>query len=219
MIAPLLESYTAQVQSWPLEGRHILAAYDEGNIIVYQAYRSEIGRHAAAHQHFGGEFSFSRMSWIKPNFLWMMYRSGWGTKEGQEITLAVTIPRTLFDEILAQAVPSSFDSRRYKNVDDWKAALAASEVRLQWDPDHAPDGKPQARRAIQLGLRGKMLRHYAVEQVVKVQDLSGFVAEQRDQLRCDPSKLRTPLELVYMPRREDAIRAIGLDDPAADLSP
>jgi hypothetical protein len=154
MIALQLEPYTDQVHSWPCEGRHILAAYDEEHIVVYQAYRPEIGRHAAAHQRFGGEFSFSRMSWIKPNFLWMMYRSGWGTKEGQEVTLAVTIPRTLFDEILAQAVPSSFDARRYEKIDDWRAALAASEVRLQWDPDHAPDGKPQARRAIQLGLRG-----------------------------------------------------------------
>lgn len=217
MIVSLLKPYTEQVHSWPLEGRHILAAYDEEHIVVYQAYRPEIGRHAAAHQRFGGEFSFSRMSWIKPNFLWMMYRSGWGTKEGQEVTLAVTIQRTLFEEILAQAVPSSFDARRYENIDKWRAALATSEVRLQWDPDHAPDGKPQARRAIQLGLRGTMLRRYAAEEAVKVQDLSDFVAEQRDQLRCDPSKLRTPREHVYTPRREDAIRAIGLDEPPTDL--
>lgn len=218
MIAPLLEPYTTQVPSWPHEGRHILAAYDKENIVVYQAYRPEIGLFAAAHQRFGGEFSFSRMSWIKPNFLWMMYRSGWGTKEGQEVTLAVTIPRSLFDEILAQTVPSSFDVHRYASIEEWRAALAASEVRLQWDPDHAPDGKPQARRAIQLGLRGTMLRRYAAEDVVKVQDFSSFAAEQRDQLRCDPSKLRTPREQVYTPRRVDAIRAVGLDEPPAHLS-
>lgn len=219
MIASLLKPYTAQVQSWPLEGRHILATYDEENIVVYQAYRPEIGLFAAAHQRFGGEFSFSRMSWIKPNFLWMMYRSGWGTKEGQEVTLAVTIPRTLFDEILAQAVPSSFDARRYENIDDWRKALAASEVRLQWDPDHAPDGKPQARRAIQLGLRGEMLRRYAAVEVVKVEDLSSLVAEQRECLRNDASKLRTPRERIYLPRREDAIGAIGLVDPPAAIHP
>jgi hypothetical protein len=27
------------------------------------------------------------MSWIKPNFLWMMYCSGWGTKQRQRIIL------------------------------------------------------------------------------------------------------------------------------------
>ncbi|WP_141653813.1 DUF4291 family protein, partial [Erwinia billingiae] len=26
-------------------------------------------------------FSMTRMTWIKPSFLWMMYRSGWGMKD------------------------------------------------------------------------------------------------------------------------------------------
>lgn len=53
---------------------------------------------------FGGEnFSFSRMSWIKTNFLWMMYRCGWASKHGQERVLAVRILRKGFDEILSKA--------------------------------------------------------------------------------------------------------------------
>ena len=53
---------------------------------------------------FGGdEFSFSRMSWIKTNFLWMMYRCGWASKKDQERVLAVTVSRAGFDEILANA--------------------------------------------------------------------------------------------------------------------
>ena len=36
------------------------------------------------------------MSWIKPNFLWKMYRCGWATKEGQEIVLAVWIASAAF---------------------------------------------------------------------------------------------------------------------------
>ncbi|WP_375339409.1 DUF4291 family protein [Okeania hirsuta] len=54
---------------------------------------------AASKGYFGGEFSLNRMSWIKTNFLWMMYRSAWGSKTGQEIILAVTIKRTAFDGI------------------------------------------------------------------------------------------------------------------------
>ena len=65
---------------WPKEGRHILAQFDDDTVIVYQAYRPSIGRYAAEHGAFGGDFSYSRMSWVKPNFLWMMYRSGWGTQ-------------------------------------------------------------------------------------------------------------------------------------------
>ena len=205
-----LALYNEIAATWPSTGRHILATYDEDSIVVYQAYRPAIGRYAARNQCFGGEFSFSRMSWIKPNFLWMMYRSGWGTKEGQEVTLAVTIPRPLFDEILAVAVPSAFDPRLHHDTEEWKRALASSEVRLQWDPDHAPAGTPQHRRAIQLGLRGDILRRYAETEVIGIQNISELVAEQRDAARTDPDKLRVPAEKVYWPRREGVAEKVSL---------
>ena len=66
------EKYQDQLKRWPASGRHILAHFDSRSVVVYQAYRPEIGRFAAKHQRFGGEFSFNRMSWIKPNFLWMI---------------------------------------------------------------------------------------------------------------------------------------------------
>ena len=62
-------NYLDQIELWPQEGRHILAQSDEETVVVYQAYRPEIGQWAARHSWFGGEFSYSRMSWIKPNFL------------------------------------------------------------------------------------------------------------------------------------------------------
>ncbi|MBQ1688320.1 MAG: DUF4291 family protein [Lachnospiraceae bacterium] len=40
-----------------------------------------IANEAVAKGAFGSHFSMNRMSWIKPSFLWMMYRCGWGTKE------------------------------------------------------------------------------------------------------------------------------------------
>jgi hypothetical protein len=46
------------------------------------------------------------MSWIKPGFLWMMYRSGWGTKSGQQVVLAVRLPREFFDHLLATSTLS-----------------------------------------------------------------------------------------------------------------
>ena len=196
--------------TWPGSGRHILATHDEETVVVYQAYRPAIGRYAASYQRFGGEYRFNRMSWIKPNFLWMMYRSGWGTKEGQEVVLAVTIPRTLFDEILATAVPSTFDSSRHRDMDEWKRALATSEVRLQWDPDHAPDGSPLKRRAIQLGLRGEILRRYAEKEVIRIEDVSGFVSEQREAMNAS-RELSVPVEAVYQPLRAAAGLNVSLD--------
>ena len=207
------EFHNDQVVKWPEEGRHILAQFDNDNIIVYQAYRAEIGKYAIENQCFGGAFSFNRMSWIKPNFLWMMYRSGWGTKEGQEVTLAVTIPRALFEEILVKAIPSSFDSERFESLDSWKNALTPSEVRLQWDPDHGPDGTSLKRRAIQLGLRGSMLRRFGVDEVVKIEDISELVSQQRSFVQHDEHRLKTPAERVFLPSRNDARIAVGLDAP------
>ena len=81
----LTEPYLNQASKWPKTGRHILAQFDEHTVVVYQAYRPAIGHFAAEKGYFGGEFSLNRMSWIKPNFLWMMYRSAWGTSSGQEV--------------------------------------------------------------------------------------------------------------------------------------
>lgn len=187
-----------QKAGWPPSGEQVLAHYDEHSVIVYQAYRPSIGHWAVEHGRLGGpDFSFERMSWIKPNFLWMMYRSGWGTKEGQEVTLALRIRRAFFDALLQAAVPSSFDALRYTSRETWQAAVGSSDVRLQWDPDHAPSGAKQERRAVQLGLRGKMLAALAGPELLEVIDMSAFVASQRPLADDESTALQIPVERVY----------------------
>jgi hypothetical protein len=203
------ESYIEQRGRWPARGRHILAQYDEESIIVYQAYRNDIGEFSLQHQYFGGSFSLDRMSWVKPNFLWMMYRSGWGTKPDQEVVLAIRLQRTAFDELLARAVFSRFQPHLYKDREAWKRAVAGSEVRLQWDPDHAPSGATEERRAIQLGLRGDVLRRYAREWILEIIDMRDFVAAQRCHL-ADLSALVTPHEQVYPVGDAAIARRLGL---------
>jgi hypothetical protein len=207
------EPYTDQVKAWPARGRHILAQFDDSTIVVYQAFRSVIGSHAVKHGRFGGDFSFSRMSWIKPNFLWMMYRSGWGTKENQECTLALRIRRTFFDSILAAAVPSTWDREMFESEHKWMDAVSRSSVRLQWDPDHHPSGAKFERRAIQLGLRGEVLAAFGQRELVEVIDLSDFVAEQRPRLSStDLAELITPREREYRPSDPTVASRLGLDD-------
>jgi hypothetical protein len=192
------ELYVDQKRRWPAAGRHILAQFDDDTIVVYQAYRPAIGRFAAQHGFFGGDFSFSRMSWIKPNFLWMMFRSNWGTKENQELTLAIWLRRPAFDAILQEAVHSTFVPGVYATEKDWKEAVANSNVRLQWDPDHDPSGGKEDRRAVQLGLRGDALAHFGREWIARIEDISEFVAAQREY--ANPSaqdKLLLPREEVY----------------------
>jgi hypothetical protein len=192
--------YAEQMKRWPQTGRHILAQFDDDTIIVYQAYRPEIGNFAVAKGYFGGAFKYSRMSWIKPNFLWMMYRSQWGQAEGQEVILAIRLRRTFFDSLLAQAVPSSFDATVFGSRQEWDTAVANSDVRLQWDPDHLPTGMPCERRAIQLGLRGAALESYGKREIVQILDMSAFVAEQRPNVAdWATGKLITPTEDVYVP--------------------
>ena len=195
------EPYADQLSAWPTTGRRILAQYDDASIIVYQAYRPSIARHAIKHGQLGGsEFSYSRMSWIKPNFLWMMYRSGWGTKQDQEVTLALRLRREFFDSLLAQAVESSYSEGHFSSRDAWQRSLAESSVRLQWDPDHDPSGTKLDRRAIQLGLRGQVLEAFGKQELLEVIDLSDFVAEQRTCLSSNNARaIRTPRERVYMP--------------------
>jgi Domain of unknown function (DUF4291) len=192
--------YAEQTKRWPQSGRHILAQFDDETIIVYQAYRPEIGKFAVDNGFFGGEFKYSRMSWIKPNFLWMMYRSQWGQSEGQEIVLALRLKREFFDLLLAKAVPSSFDSETFSSRDEWAAAVDKSDVRLQWDPDHMPNGEKCERRAIQLGVRGATLEAFGKREIVEVIDMSDFVAEQRMHIGdWKNGALITPTEDVYFP--------------------
>jgi hypothetical protein len=203
--------YLEQQSRWPRSGRHILASFDDESIIVYQAYRSTIARFAMENGCFGGEFSYSRMSWIKPNFLWMMYRSGWGTKESQESILGLRLRRSFFDSLLADSVPSTWDADLYETEKEWSRAVIRSTVRVQWDPDHNPNGGRLERRAIQLGLRGDALEAFGRRELLEVIDMAAFVRDQRTALEgCGVRNLITPLENVYYPSDSAIARKLKL---------
>ena len=208
-----VENYQRQSKCWPKEGRHIMAQFDDTSIVVYQAYCRSIGQYAAQQGRLGGpHFNFGRMSWIKPNFLWMMYRCGWATKVNQEVVLAVRIRREGFDEILWQAVPSTFSPRVYENESTWRETLCNSSVRLQWDPDHEPNAGKLPRRAIQLGLGGEILRNYAAPWIVSIEDISDFVRTQHKTLNEQGTvSLLTPHEDVYPVENPEVRKALGME--------
>ena len=204
--------YLPQSENWPQSGRVILAQYDHDSVVVYQAYRPEIGHFAVKNGFFGGEFKLSRMSWIKPNFLWMMYRCGWAIKEGQEVVLAIRIRRDAFDEILSLAVHSSYQQEIYESRDAWKDLVSASDVRLQWDPDHSPDGGKHERRAIQLGLRGSVLEKYSRQWIVEIEDVTEFVTKQRANATAERyDELVVPTERVYPVSDKLTLERLKLD--------
>jgi Domain of unknown function (DUF4291) len=89
--------------------RQIRARYSATTITVYQAYRPEIGLAAARDGRFPSMWDRDRMTWVKPSFLWMMYRCGWATKEGQETVLALEITRDGFEWALRHACLSHYE--------------------------------------------------------------------------------------------------------------
>src|SRR6059058_5642377 len=117
--------------------RHVRAMYSDQSIVVYQAYSAPIADAALAAGTFVAPFKRERMTWIKPSFLWMMYRSGWGEKPGQERILAIELTREGFEWALAHSSLSHHDRRAHDRVEDWEAQKRSSPVRVQWDPERS----------------------------------------------------------------------------------
>jgi hypothetical protein len=206
------EKYPVSQSRLPSAGRYIIAHQTTDEIVVYQAYKPSIARYAVAHQVLGGnDFSFSRMSWIKPNFLWMMFRCGWAKKENQERVLALWINKPDFEKILLNAVQSSFKETQHVDYAHWKESLHTSDVRLQWDPDHDPYGNKLARKAIQVGLRGKSLEHFVHHQINCIEDITDFVHDQKEYVKNNTlDQLCIPVEEVWHVQNEILTKRIDL---------
>jgi hypothetical protein len=152
--------------------RRIRAHYNENIITVYQAYSSNIANPAVRAGKFVSPFKLERMTWIKPSFLWMMYRSGWASKPGQERVLAIEISRTGFEWALEHSCLSSFDASYHKDHDSWHAQLTNSPVRLQWDPERDLNFRPLPTRSIQIGLAAEAVRRYNNDWIVQLSDIT-----------------------------------------------
>ncbi|MGF2410972.1 DUF4291 domain-containing protein [Ferruginibacter sp.] len=201
------EKYITQKERLPKTGRQIIGCKEDENIIVYQAFNPQIANYTVANQRFGGNaYSFNRMSWIKPGFLWMMYRAGWAAKEQQENILRITVPIIHFKTILQQATFSSFNSEVYATRESWKTALEETAVRLQWDPDHDPYGNKQERKAIQIGMKDEILKLFCTEWIVKIEDITDFVKKEHEKV------LASKIEEVNVPYEE----VIELNDEAIE---
>ena len=206
------ENYINQEQLLPQSGNYITANYDDASITVYQAFKPEIAHYAIVNQTFGGPaFSFRRMTWIKTNFLWMMYRAGWAEKINQERILAIRLTLEGFERILKSSTHATFEPKVYTTKEKWKEALEKSEVRLQWDPSHDPFGNKMERKAIQLGIKGDMVKAYCNEWIISIEDITSFVKEQKRILDIEgEEKLIIPQEKIWIPSSEGLIDHLDL---------
>ena len=149
----------------------IRAKQTPNTIIVYQAYSPEIAEPALNAQTFVPPFSRERMTWIKPSFLWMAYRSGWATKARQESVLAIEITRTGFEWALRHSCLSHYTPGDISQ-EEWQKKLRASPVRVQWDPERDLFLRSLDYRSIQIGLSGEAVGRYIDEWIVSVTDVT-----------------------------------------------
>ena len=183
----------------------IRALYDERTIRVYQAYSDDIANAALERGTFGGpSFNMNRMTWIKPSFLWMMYRSGFGKKDRwQKRILAVDISRAGFQWALEHACLS----HPPKDVDEcgkqtWRQQLATSPVRIQWDPERDLLSNALPYRSIQVGLSKEAVPAYVnkwIERITDVTDLAHAIHQLVQDGDFDAARALLPEEKEYIP--------------------
>ncbi|MFJ8129499.1 DUF4291 domain-containing protein [Streptomyces hydrogenans] len=172
----------------------IRADYDARTIVVYQAYAPAIADAALRAGRFVAPFSFQRMTWIKPSFTWLMHRSNWARKPGQERVLAVRMTREGWEEALSQAVLTTADP----------AAVAQAAVHVQWDPERSPRGAALNHYSIQVGVGRPLIRTFTDDWVVGLTDLTPHVRRAASLMRTGhaaKAQRLFPAERVYpLPR-------------------
>jgi hypothetical protein len=157
--------------------QRIRATYTASTITVYQAYSPEIGLPAVREGRFPAAWKRDRMTWIKPSFLWMMYRCGWGTKAGQETVVAVEINHDGFEWALRNACLSSYARGVHPDRATWQRQLKRAPTRVQWDPERDLHLQALPYRSLQLGLSGEAVGQYADDWTVRITDVTPLARE------------------------------------------
>ncbi len=188
--------------------KEIYAYYNREHIRVYQAYNKQIAEQAVSLQTFGNNFSLNRMTWIKPSFLWLMYRSNWGTKKNQEYILALDIYREAFDSLLERAVLTSPEEH---NSDSWEKDFKETTVYCQWDNDRSISGKALNRYAIQIGIKSDILKDFINSGIYKITDLTPSVKKWNEQRKSGKTDLKNfPAEKIYPVNNQDILKKLDM---------
>ena len=167
---------------------------------MYQAYGDRIANPAVAAGRFVPPFSFGRMTWIKPSFLWLMARSNWGRKSEQTRILAVRIRRSGWDAALAEAVLTGYEPGAHAGRGQWERDFREAPVHVQWDPERSLRGAKLEHRSIQVGVSRHRIDAFVDDWLVSLEDLTPRVRKMRTLLdagKADKARRHLPPERVY----------------------
>jgi hypothetical protein len=183
--------------------RQIRAFYTKDFIRVYQAYSDAIADAALENGTFASPpFSMTRMTWIKPSFLWMMYRSGWGMKDpGQKRILAVDLSHEGFKDLIHKGIVSNYENAHVSNnMEEFKLKIKNSDVVIQWDPERDILLNKLNYRTIQIGLRNIAVQKYCKEWILDITDVTELSQEIKlmiDTNKVEDAKKLLPKEYIY----------------------
>ena len=155
----------------------IRALYDRDTITVYQAYNQQIVQLAVQQQKFVSPFSFHRMTWIKPSFLWLMKRSHWATKSNQNHILAIRIKRDFWEYLLKQSIHTDPILSAHKNGELWFESFENAKVHIQWDPERNLKGTKLEQRSIQIGMSRFLIQAFNNTAIHSIQDITPLVTK------------------------------------------
>jgi hypothetical protein len=180
--------------------RQIRAGFDATSLVIYQAYAPAVADPALRVGRFVAPFSFGRMTWVKPSYRWLMHRSDWSRKAGQERVLAVRVTRAGFEEALGRAVST-------------EGSVAGADVHVQWDPERSLRGAALNHYSIQVGIGRGLIRTFNDEWIVGISDLTPLtrrIAELLRAGRAAQAQRLLPAERPY-PLPVHLARRIGAD--------
>ena len=181
----------------------IRANYGRDTIVMYQAYSEKIADLAVENQTFVKPFSFNRMTWVKPSFLWLMHRSNWASKPNQQRVLAVHIERSGWEKALSLGVLTSPERQIHGSGKQWEEKFKQAIVHVQWDTERSPKGAALSYFSIQVGLSRHIISEFVKNWIVKIDDITPLV-HKLNKLRKEGSKNFTkylPTEKRYPVRR------------------
>jgi len=151
--------------------RQIRANYNDETITVYQAYSEGIATAAVKHQKLNASpaFSMTRMTWIKPSWAWMLYRSGYSYKDNRQAhILALELKHETFKNLLRKAVLSHGPEMEQAKEEGRGKGVS---VRVQWDPERDVRMNKLEYRSIQIGVSGALVKEF-VDGIVGVEDVT-----------------------------------------------
>ncbi|MFY7670964.1 DUF4291 domain-containing protein [Tenacibaculum sp. MEBiC06402] len=180
--------------------QEIRAHYDNKTITVYQAYNKLIALPAIKNNKFEAPFSFTRMTWIKPSYLWLMERSNWGTKSNQDYILGIKLKRAFWEKALQMGILTDPDHHVYKSGFEWEQKFKEAKVHIQWDPERSIKGSKLQERTIQVGISRFLIEEYNnewIEEIIDLTPLTKKINQLRKQGKYSEAKRLVPKERVY----------------------